>query len=373
MMPNLAQWRWRSLSAGIGGLALDASAELKMNLPEPVSPLTAEIFDLHMLTTLVSTIIMVAVIGLVGFTIYRFRKSQGSEADQDFNDSRFGTWGWILVPIIVLGIDLSIAGPGAKTLKNVEAYEEADLTLKVIGSQWKWTYEYLDQDISFVSNLNNEDLSSPGYLREVDNPVVLPTHQRIRFLHTASDVLHNWWVPAVAPKKDSIPGYINETWTIIEQEGTYYGQCAELCGTRHAYMPIVVKAVSEQEFAQWVADKKQQKATQLAEATAEKEWSKAELMARGESVYNRTCAACHQIEGTGTPPVFPALKGSAIALGDVSAHIDIVLNGKAGTAMSAWGSQLNDLEIAAVVTYERNAWGNDSGDLVQPAAIKAAR
>ncbi len=372
-MPNLALWRWRSAIAGLGMMATTASAELKMNLPEPVSPLTAEIFDLHMLTTTVATIIMVVVIVLVGVTIFRFRKSKGYEADQDFNDSRFGTWGWILVPVVVLGIDLSIAGPGTKTLNNVETFEEADLTLKVIGSQWKWTYEYLDQDIRFVSTLNNEDLSSEGYLREVDNPVVLPTHQRIRFLHTASDVLHNWWVPAVAPKKDSIPGYINETWTIIEKEGTYYGQCAELCGTRHAYMPIVVKAVSEQEFAQWVAEQKQQKAAQMAEASADKQWSMAELMARGESIYNQSCAACHQAAGTGLPGVFPALKGSTVATGPVAEHLNIVINGKPGTAMAAWGGQLNDLEIAALITYERNAWDNNTGDRVQPADVKAAR
>ncbi len=372
-MSKLALWARRICATGMGLVAANVAAEMKLNLPQPASPLTAEIFDLHMLTTLVATIIMVIVIVLVIVTLYKFRKSNGSEADHNFNSSKFGTWGWILVPVIVLGIDLSIAGPGTKTLKNVETFEEADLTLKIVGSQWKWTYEYLDHDISFVSTLNNEDISSEGYLREVDNQVVLPTNKRIRLLHTATDVLHNWWVPAIAPKKDSIPGYINETWTNIDREGTYYGQCAELCGTRHAYMPIVVKAVSQSEFEQWIASKQQEKVAALAEASANKVWDKGALMARGESVYTRTCAACHQPSGEGLPGIFPALKASPIALGDVAAHLDIVINGKPGTAMAAWSDQLNDLEIAAVITYERNAWGNDVGDVVQPADVKAAR
>jgi cytochrome c oxidase subunit 2 len=247
------------------------------------------------------------------------------------------------------------------------------MTLKVVGSQWKWTYEYLDDDIRVVSNLKKLDPEDPLYLRDVDNPVVLPVGKRIRFLHTATDVLHAWWVPAIAYKKDSIPGYINETWAIIEKEGTYRGQCAENCGTGHGYMPIVVNAVSEDAFRQWVAEQQAAKAAAAAEASADKTWTLDELMARGEETYNKVCAACHQVNGQGLPPAFPGLVGSAIVTGDIAAHLEIVLNGKAGTAMQAFGPQLDDLELAALITYERNAWGNDTGDLVQPGDIAAAR
>lgn len=350
-----------------------ANAEYGLNLPEPQSPVTREIYDLHMLTAGVATVIMIIVTAVIVYTLWKFRRSTGYEADQNFNSSWFGTFGWILVPVVVLGIDLSIAGSASKTFDLVEDQSEPDMTLKVVGSQWKWTYEYLDDDIKVVSNLKQLEPDNPLYLREVDNPVVLPVGKRIRFLHTATDVLHAWWVPAIAYKKDSIPGYINETWAIIEKEGTYRGQCAENCGTGHGYMPIVVNAVSEDAFRQWVAEQQAAKAAAAAEASADKTWTLDELMARGEETYNKVCAACHQVNGQGLPPAFPGLVGSAIVTGDIAAHLDIVLNGKAGTAMQAFGPQLNDLELAAVLTYERNAWGNDTGDLVQPGDIAAAR
>jgi cytochrome c oxidase subunit 2 len=350
-----------------------ANAEYGLNLPEPQSPVTREIYDLHMLTAGVATVIMIIVTAVIVYALWKFRRSAGYEADQNFNSSWFGTFGWILVPVVVLGIDLSIAGSASKTFDLVEDQSEPDMTLKVVGSQWKWTYEYLDDDIKVVSNLKKLEPDDPLYLREVDNPVVLPVGKRIRFLHTATDVLHAWWVPAIAYKKDSIPGYINETWAIIEKEGTYRGQCAENCGTGHGYMPIVVNAVSEDAFRQWVAEQQAAKAAAAAEASADKTWTLDELMARGEETYNKVCAACHQVNGQGLPPAFPGLIGSAIATGDIAAHLDIVLNGKAGTAMQAFGPQLNDLELAAVITYERNAWGNDTGDLVQPGDIAAAR
>ena len=353
--------------------ASPAFAEYAYNLPEPVAPLTQQMFDLHMLTTKIATVIMIIVIGIVTYAIFNFRKSKGYEADQEFHKGKFGTWSWILVPVIVLGIDLTIAGSAGDALKQVEDYSDADMTVKVIGSQWKWTYEYMDEDIRVVSNLLPKEEAGDNYLRAVDNPLVLPTNKRIRFLHTATDVLHAWWVPALAYKKDSIPGYINETWTIIEKEGLYDGQCAENCGTGHAFMPIVVKAVSQDEYSQWVAEKKAAMAAAVAEASADKTWGKDELIAKGESIYNTNCVACHQANGAGVPGVFPALAGSKIATTDLPAHINIVMNGKSGTAMAAWGKQLNDLEVAAVITYERNAWGNNTGDTVQPADIKSAR
>jgi cytochrome c oxidase subunit 2 len=354
-------------------LASTASAEYGFNLPEPVSPLTKEIFDLHMLTTRIATWIMVIVIAIVVYAVIRFRKSKGYQADQNFHKGAFGTWSWILVPVIVLGIDLSIAGSAKHALNQVEDYSDADMTVKVTGSQWKWTYEYMDHDVKIISTLLPKEQAGAKYLREVDNPLVLPTNKRIRFLHTSSDVLHAWWVPSIVYKKDSIPGYIQETWTIIEKEGRYEGQCEEICGTGHAFMPIVVNAVSQDKFDSWMAEKKAAMAAAAAEASSDKVWSKDELMAKGEQIYNTNCAACHQPTGEGVPGVFPALKGGVIATGPIEKHFNRVLNGKPGTAMAAWRDQLNDLDLAAVITYERNAWGNNKGDAVQPADVKAAR
>jgi cytochrome c oxidase subunit 2 len=351
----------------------NASAEYGLNLPPPQSPVVQEIFDLHMLTATIGLIIMIVVTAIIVYALWKFRKSKGYEADQNFNSSWFGTFGWILVPVLVLGIDLSISASAMKTFDLVEDRSEPDMTVKVVGSQWKWTYEYLDHDIKVVSNLKELDPQDPLYLRDVDSPLVLPVGKRIRLLHTSTDVLHAWWVPAIAFKKDSIPGYINETWTEIENVGTYRGQCAENCGTGHGFMPIVVNAVSEDAFRAWLAEQQAAKAAAAAEAAADKTWSLDELMTRGEQVYGKLCAACHQANGQGVPNVFPGLAGSAIAMGDIAAHLAIVLDGKAGTAMQAFGPQLNDLELAAVITYERNAWGNDTGDMVQPADIAAAR
>ncbi|MDH5472964.1 MAG: cytochrome c oxidase subunit II [Gammaproteobacteria bacterium] len=356
-------------------IASPAFADYALNFPEPVSPLTSQMYDLHMLTTKIATIIMVIVISIVTYAILKFRKSKGAEADQNFHKSAFGTWSWILVPIIVLGIDLTIAGSATDALKQVEDYSQKnDVTVKVIGSQWKWTYEYMDDDIRVVSNMLSKEEAGDNYLRAVDNPLVLPVNKRIRFLHTASDVLHAWWVPQIVYKKDSIPGYINETWTIIEKEGTYRGQCAEICGTGHAFMPIVVEAVSQDKYDAWLSEKKIAMASAAAEASADKTWTMAELMSRGEQVYNTNCVACHQITGEGVPGVFPALKGGQIATGPVADHLSIVMNGSTkNPVMAAWAGALNDLELAALITYERNAWGNNTGDVVQPTDIKSAR
>lgn len=364
----------RCLLIGSMLFSLPASAAREYNLPEPASTITREIFNLHTLTATVATVIMIIVTATIIYALIKFRKSAGYKADQEFNHTWFGRWSWVLVPAIVLGIDFSIAGPATKTLTNIETYEDADVTVKVTGSQWKWTYEYMDDDIKIVSNLKKElTPEDEHYLRDVDNPIYLPTHKRIRFLHTATDVLHAWWVPAIAYKKDSIPGYINETWTVIDKEGTYRGQCAENCGTGHAFMPIVVHAVSADKFDEWKNGQKVAMAAAVAEASADKTWSKDELFERGQALYNTSCSACHMPTGLGIPGVFPALKGSPVATGDVSKHLTTVVKGVAGTAMAAWGAQLNDLEIAAIITYERNAWGNDTGDAVQPADVKAAR
>jgi cytochrome c oxidase subunit 2 len=366
---------WLLIASTLFSVPALAEEFAKYNLPTPAATITQEIFDLHTLTATVATVIMIIVTGIIVYALVKFRKSAGYEADQNFNESWFGRWSWVLVPAIVLGIDFSVAGPAAKVLAEVETYDDADVTVKVVGSQWKWTYEYMDDGVKIVSNLNkNVPETDILHLRDVDNRLVLPTGKRIRFLHTATDVLHAWWVPAIAYKKDSIPGYINETWTVIEKEGTYRGQCAENCGTGHAYMPIVVDAVSPAKYDEWMNGQKVAMAAAAAEANADKTWSLAELMERGEKVYNANCVACHQATGMGIPNVFPALKGSKMALEDMPAHMDMVIHGsKKNPVMAAWGKQLNDLELAAVITYERNAWGNDTGDVVQPADVKAAR
>lgn len=360
--------------AGLAVLSGNAFADYAINLPEPASTTSADIYALHQMTATVALIIMVIVTALIIYALVKYRKSQNYEPDQEFHKGWFARWSWAIVPAIVLGIDLSIAGPATSALKKLETFPDADVTIKITGSQWKWTYEYLEDDIKIISSLN-KDLTPEDehYLRDVDHPLVLPVGKTIRFLHTSSDVLHAWWVPAIIHKKDAIPGYITETWTVIEKEGTYRGQCAENCGTGHAFMPIVVAAVGEDQYAQWVGDQKAAQAQAAAEASADKTWTMDELMARGEQTYKTFCMACHQAEGQGIPPAFPALKGSATATGDIAEHLNTVLNGRAGTAMAAWGGTLDDLQVAAVITYERNAFGNDTGDVVQPKDVKAAR
>ena len=210
-----------------------------------------------------------------------------------------------------------------------------------------------------------------NYLLDVDNPLVVPTKKKIRFLITANDVIHAWWVPALGFKQDAIPGFINDAWAYIEEPGTYRGQCAELCGKDHGFMPIVVVAKNEEDYKSWVAEQKV--AAVAAAASAERDWTKEELMAKGEQVYQSSCAACHQANGAGLPGVFPAITASPIATGPIEGHLDIVMNGRAGTAMQAFAAQLNDADLAAVITFQRNGLGNNVGDLVQPSAIKAAR
>jgi len=316
----------------------------------------------------------IIVFGAMIYSIIMHRKSRGAVAAK-FDDNLTVELIWTVVPFIILAI---MAVPATKVLLAMEDTSNSDMSIKVTGYQWKWHYDYLGDDISFFSNLQtpieeiqNKATKNDHYLLEVDNPVVVPVNKKVRLLLTSNDVIHSWWVPAFAVKKDAIPGYINESWFETDKVGTYRGQCAELCGKNHGFMPIVVKVVSADDYVAWVAGQKQQ--AEAAAESATKTWTKDELMEHGKSVYATSCAACHQANGEGIANVFPALKGSAIATGDVAKHIDIVVHGKAGTAMQAFGPQLNDADLAALVTYERNAWGNDTGDVVQPADIKAAR
>jgi cytochrome c oxidase subunit 2 len=266
----------------------------------------------------------------------------------------------------------------------MEDASNAKMSIQVTGSQWKWHYKYLEHDIEFFSQLSTpreqfDNLKGEGatknknYLLEVDHPLVIPVNTKVRFLVTAKDVIHSWWVPELAVKKDAIPGFINETWTEVPLPGTYRGQCTELCGKDHGFMPVVVKVLSQTDFELWLKSKalEKKKAKEAAIAAAAQNWDMQRLMTLGKKIYLAKCAACHQATGLGMPPTFPALKGSIVAKGPKAQHIHIVINGKQSTAMAAYGPQLTDAKLAAVITYERNAWGNNTGDTIQPADIQA--
>ena len=356
-----------------------AAADWQLNLTEGVTEISRKVFDMHMMVLWICFWIGVVVFGAMTISIIRHRKSKGV-TPATFHESITAEIAWTIVPFIIL---VAMAVPAAKTLIVMEQTEDAEITLKVTGHQWKWEYEYLESGIRFISSLHPDSreaaqldsgidpASVENYLLETDRHVVLPVGKKVRILLTASDVLHAWWLPAFAIKKDAIPGFINEMWMIIDEEGIYRGQCAELCGRDHGFMPIVVDARSQSDYDDWVAA---QLAAAEAEATsADREWAMEELMERGEAVYATYCVACHQVNGQGIAGVFPTLVGTPMILEDIEGHIDIILNGRAGTAMQAFSTQLNDADLAAVVTYERNAWGNDTGDVVQPSTIKNLR
>ncbi len=370
------------LSVYLGSAFASAHADFALNMREGVTTTSQSVYDLHMTIFWVCCVIGVVVFGAMIYSIIYHRKSRGAVAAQ-FHESTTMEILWTVVPIVIL---ISMAIPATSTLLAMEDTSEADMTVKVTGIQWKWKYDYVDGDaagVSFISSLHPQhkearllgsgaDVSQFGdeYLLDVDNPLVIPTGKKVRFLLTAADVIHAWWVPDLGWKKDAIPGFVNEAWTQVDEPGVYRGQCAELCGKDHGFMPIVVVAKSPADYATWVAEQKG--AAEAEAASADREWTKDELMAKGEQVYTTNCAACHQATGQGLPPAFPAIAGSPIATGDPAAHISLVLNGKPGTAMAAYRDILKDADMAAVLTYQRNAWGNDAG-IIQPAAIKAAR
>jgi cytochrome c oxidase subunit 2 len=320
-----------------------------------------------MLIFFICVVIGVVVFGFMLYSMVAFRKSKGV-APATFHDNTTVEILWTVVPFFIL---LLMAWPATKTMLEVYDTDDADMDVLVTGYQWKWSYEYIREDgenIKFFSSLNtpqeeihNQADKNENYLLEVDNPLVLPVGKKVRFLITANDVIHSWWVPDLAVKKDAIPGFVNETWTKVPNEGIFRGQCAELCGKNHGFMPVVVKAISEQEFDTWVAEK-QKEAVEIKELMAQN-FGLEELMDRGEAVYMRSCIACHGARGEGG--VGKPIAGSSIATGDISTQLDVIVNGVPGTAMQAFGGQLNDLEAAAVTTYMRNAFGNNMGDSVQ--------
>ncbi len=373
-------------------LSFSSHAEYGLNFPDPVTDIGQEIYDVHMFTMWIATVALIIVFAIMLFALIKFRKSKGYKADQNFHKTWFGNWAWVLVPVMVLGVDFWIAGRAQSTLdkfwdapkqncahENADAKHCFDMNIKVIGHQWWWEYEFPEHGVDFNGKfypikvesrpLEEEDASEGNYLRDVDNVLVIPVDTVIRYLNTSVDVLHAWWLPEFGFKRDAIPGYILETWATVRKEGIFRGQCAELCGTWHAKMPIVVKAVSKDEFKQWIESEKAKLLAELKDANSNKDWSKDELMVKGKKVYDTMCAGCHNVNGQGLGVAFPALKGSPIALGSANQHIDIVLNGK--KTMPGW-KHLSDVDLSAVITYERNAWGNNAS-VVKPADIKSAR
>ena len=352
-----------------------AHADYKLNMTQGVTPISRELYSLHMIVFWICVVIGVLVFGAMTWSIIFHRKSRGAVA-ANFHESTLVEIIWTVAPLVIL---IGIAIPATGTLLDLEdAKTNADINLEVTGIQWKWQYTYIDEDIQFISTLaqsSRDVMKDPtgkeNYLLEVDKPVVLPINKKIRFLFHSNDVIHAWWVPQLAVKQDVIPGFINDSWAIIEEPGIYRGQCAELCGKDHGYMPIVVQAVTQSEYEQWIASKKAE--ATAAAAQASQEWSMQDLLTQGEKVYKANCAACHGATGAGIPGAFPALTNSPIATGTAAEHVNMVMNGRSGTAMAAFKSQLNDVDLAAVITFERNSLGNSVGDMVQPSAIKNAR
>ena len=363
-----------------GSLAIFAGAvqaEWKLNLQEPVTDLARHIYDLHTFLTLFVTIIFVGVFGVLGYSLVMHTRRRGHKA-ADFHDNLTVEILWTVIPAVIL---IAIAFPATIALVNQRDTSKPDLTIKVTGYQWKWGYEYMSGDatgIKFMSvlstpraQIDNQEAKGENYLLEVDRHLVVPVNKKVRVLATAADVIHNWAMPAFAIKTDAVPGFVRDAWFKADKEGTYRGQCSELCGKDHGFMPIVVDVVSEAKYAEWVVA--QQKEMASAADDPNKVFTLDELVKRGEKVYATNCAGCHQPTGKGVPPAFPALDGSAMVKGPKDKHIAIVINGKPGSAMAAFGAQLNDADIASVVAYERNAWSNKLNDVIQPAEVKALR
>jgi cytochrome c oxidase subunit 2 len=364
------------------GMGSAGASDWPLNLRQGVTTTSQTVYDLHMLIFWICVVACVLVFAVLIYSIMTHRKSKGA-VPATFHESTTVEIIWTTIPFLVL---VGMAVPATKALLALEDTRNADMSIKVTGYQWKWKYEYLDgeaEGISFISNLDEKSneirqknsgldpADHEHYLLDVDNPVVVPINKKIRFLITADDVIHSWWVPDLGWKQDAVPGFINDGWTELTEPGIYRGKCAELCGKDHGFMPIVLIAKTEEDYAQWVTDQKAGAAAAAAAAT--KTWGMDDLMAQGEQVYAKNCAACHQANGQGIPGVFPAIAGSAIATGPLDGHKNIVLNGKTGTAMPAFAAQLNDVDIAAVITYQRNAFGNDTGEIVQPSDIAASR
>jgi len=352
-----------------GGVSAE-TATRQINMPQGVTEVSQAAYEIHTIMMWICTVIGIAVFGFMFYVMYAHRKSRGAVA-ANFHEHHVVELIWTIVPAIIL---IVMAVPATTALLKVYDTENADIDIKVTGYQWKWQYEYIGEGVKFMSELRTSQDEIYGrapkgehYLREVTQPLVIPTGKKVRFLITGNDVIHSWWVPDFGVKRDAVPGLFTAAWAKTDIPGTYVGECTELCGIGHAFMPVVVEVKEEAEYNEWLAGKKQEAA--LYASTIGKEWTFDELMVRGEEVYERSCAGCHQSDGNGIAGVFPALKNSPIALGAKEGHIAILINGVAGTSMQSFADQLSEVDIAAVVHYERNAWGNNVGDVTQPVDV----
>jgi cytochrome c oxidase subunit 2 len=344
-----------------------------LNMTEGVTQVSRDVFELHMLIFYICVAIGAVVFSVMFYSLFRYTKKRNPNPST-FHESTKLELAWTVVPFLIL---IAMAVPASKTLTEIYDDEEGEINIQVVGYQWKWEYKYLEDDINFFSNLSTDqdeiyNLVPKGenYLLEVDEPLIIPVDTRVRFLITANDVIHSWWVPDFAIKQDAIPGFINTAWTRAEETGIYRGNCTELCGKNHGFMPVVVKVVEKDEYSDWVLAKKKE-AIKLAELT-EKEWSLTELTERGEGVYQKNCVACHQMNGEGLPPIFPALAGSDIVMFDKDRNVEILMEGVQGAAMQSFANQLSEVDMAAVITYTRQAWGNaenGDGEYVVPSDI----
>lgn len=349
----------------------------QLNLPVGVTTVSADQFWIHNFLLVVCLVIFVAVFAVMFYSIWAHRKSKGHKP-ADFHESTAVEIAWTVVPFLIV---VGLAIPATRMIIEQKDTSQSDMTIKVVGHQWLWGYEYLSGDaegIQFLSRLStpraqiaNLEPKSATYLMEVDNPLVVPVGKKVRLVITANDVIHSWTVPAFGVKQDAIPGFVRDTWFRADKVGVYRGNCVELCGKDHAFMPIVVEVKSEQDYLAWVQAQKQR--IQAATDDPAKEWALADLMARGEKVYSANCAACHQPTGQGVTGAFPALAGAQLVTGPEQDVIALLLNGRSGTAMASF-KHLSDVELAAVATYTRNAWNNRAdAPLIQPASFVSAR
>lgn len=365
------------LILGLWIISQDAAA-VAFDMREGVTEMSARIQALHHISLTVCVVVGVIVFGAMFYTIYAHRASK-NPAPATFSESTLVEIIWTIIPVLIL---VSMAIPATRALIDIEDNSDADLTILITGSQWKWHYRYVESDIDFYSNLattqeqiDNLEPKGEHYLLEVDVPLVIPANRKVRFLTTSDDVIHSWWVPDFAVKQDAIPGFINEAWTRVPTPGIYRGQCTELCGMGHSYMPIVVEVRPEEEFYAWIEEQRIAKSLAGEQAIADRsrDWSMEELLPIGQKVYSKHCSKCHQPDGSGQGIKYPALAGSTIATGNIADHLNRVMNGKADTEMQAWAPQLSDREIAAVITFERNSFGNNTGDVIQPLTVYEAR
>lgn len=382
-----------ALSALAASLATNAWAGYDFNIPQPATPISQQIYGLHMYILIVCAVIFVVVFSMMFYSIFKFRKSKGAKPDVNFHESTLIEIIWTVIPFIIL---IAMAVPATKTVLDMKDSTNPDITVKVTAYQWGWRYDYSADDFGFYSNLSTpwSQVGQPGmaqseveakgkdYLLEVDNAMVVPVGKRVRLLITSNDVIHGWYVPQLGVNQYGIPGFIKDVWFKATEVGTFKGQCSQICGKLHGYMPITVIVKTEADYAKWVEESKAKFGSKPLTATApaagavaedsNKKFTLAEAKEAGSKIYASNCVACHQATGKGMPPAFPALSGSKVVQGAMETQIGVLLNGRPGTAMVSF-ARLSDSDLAAVITYTRNSWDNNAGKVVQPSDIKALR